>query len=175
MRVLFLALGANRRPAVLADTRTLAEAGGQPVVLADDASAWPAGDFAPGVRLVSLAGLGAGHWPVAAERLILHRAPSFLLRRVGGRRGGQWVATYERRIGRRLQRRAFRPLYGRLWRDAGQRALEGFRSQWGVFDAIVVTDPLSFPVAQRLTAGHPSRIVFRIDQLTSPASSRERS
>jgi hypothetical protein len=36
-----------------------------------------------------------------------------------------------------------------------------------------VTDPLSFPVAHRLIAGgQPSRIVFRIDQLTSPASSR---
>ncbi len=173
MRVLFLALGANRRLAVVEESRALAEAGERPVVLVDDASAWAGEEFAPGVRVVALAGMVGEHWPLAAERLLLHRAPSFLLRRAGGRRGGRWVAAYERRVGRRLQRRVFLPLYGRLWRDAGDRPLAAFRRRSGAFDAIVVTDPLSFPVAQRLVAGgHPPRIVFRIDQLTSSASPR---
>jgi hypothetical protein len=175
MRVLFLALGANRRLAVTEETRTLAAAGERPVVLVDKAESWAGDEFAAGVELVELARLGRGHWPLAAERLVLDRAPKSLLRRVGGRRGKRLVSAYDRRIGRPLHRRVFLPLYGRLWRDAGDRPLAEFSRRWGRFDALVVTDPQSFPVAQRLAADgrHRPRVAFRIDQVTSPGHQGE--
>jgi hypothetical protein len=65
-------------------------------------------------------------------------------------------------------------LYRRLWRDSAERPLEAFRRQQESFDAIVVTDPQSFPVAQRLV-GPPGRdaaprVAFRIDQLLAPVN-----
>lgn len=175
MRVLFLALGANRRLAVTEESRTLAETGGRAVVLVDKAETWSDAEFAAGVEVVALSGLGGQHWPLAAERLVLHRAPGSLLRRVGGRRGKRLASAYERRIGRPLHRRVFVPLYGRLWRDAADRPLTEFRRRWGRFDTLVVTDPQSFPVAQRLTGDerHKPRIAFRIDQVTSPGHQGE--
>ncbi|GAA3336032.1 hypothetical protein GCM10020358_06660 [Amorphoplanes nipponensis] len=169
MRVLFLALGANRRLAVTEETRTLVQAGERPVVLVDRAESWAGDEFAAGVELVELAGLGRDHWPLTAERLVLHRAPKALLRRAGGRRGKRLVSAYDRRIGRPLHKRVFLPLYGRLWRDAADRPLAEFNRRWGRFDTLVVTDPQSFPAAQRLAAAgrHRPRIAFRIDQVTS--------
>jgi hypothetical protein len=110
---------------------------------------------------------------MAAEQLVLFRGPTSLLRRVGGRRGGRLASAYERRIADRLHRRGFLPLYRRLWRDSAERPLEAFRRQQGSFDAIVVTDPQSFPVALRLV-GPPGRdpvprVAFRVDQLLAPA------
>jgi hypothetical protein len=174
MRVLFLALGASRRLAVTEETRVLAQAGGQPVVLVDDPRAWAAETFAPGVTVVSLTEQPRSHWPLTAERLVLYRAPKFLLRRIGGRRGDRLAAAYERRIAHRLHRRAFLPLYRRLWRDGADRPLEAFRRQRGRFDAIVVTDPQSFPAAERLVRDDrgPETIpvAFRIDQLLAPVN-----
>jgi hypothetical protein len=172
MRVLFLALGANRRLAVTQESRLLAEAGERPVVLVDDPSSWAAETFAPGVTVLSLREQSDGHWPVAVEQLVLFRGPTALLRRVGGHRGGRLASAYERRIADRLHHRGFLPLYRRLWRDSAERPLEAFRRQQGSFDAIVVTDPQSFPVAQRLV-GPPGRdaaprVAFRIDQLLTP-------
>jgi hypothetical protein len=172
MRVLFLALGANpnRRLAVTEESRRLAEAGEWPVVLIDDPRSWAAGTFAPGVTVLSLREQLDRHWPVAAEQLLLFRGPTSVLRRVGGRRGGRLASAYERRIADRLHRRGFLPLYRRLWR-AG--AVEAFRRRQGRFDAIVVTDPQSFPMAHRLVGpsdrADAPRVAFRIDQLLAPA------
>jgi hypothetical protein len=174
MRVLFLALGAGRRLAVTEESRRLAEAGERPVVLVDDRRGWAAETFAPGVTVLSLREQSAGHWPETTEQLVLFRVPKALIRRVGGRRGGKLASAYQRRIAERLHRRAFLPLYRRLWRDAADRPLEAFRRRQGRFDAIVVTDPQSLPVAQRLVgpAGRADapRVAFRIDQLLSPAA-----
>jgi hypothetical protein len=73
MRVLFLALGANRRAAVTEESRELAAAGGHPVVLVDRPSAWAADRFAPGVEIVSLPVLVRGHWPAFVEKVPLLR------------------------------------------------------------------------------------------------------
>jgi hypothetical protein len=73
MRVLFLALGANRRLAVTEESRALAEAGGHPVVLVDRPAAWAAETFAPGVQVVSMTGLARGRWPAAVEKVVLLR------------------------------------------------------------------------------------------------------
>jgi hypothetical protein len=78
MRVLFLALGANRRAAVTKESRELAEAGGHPVVLVDQPSAWAEERFAPGVEIVSLAALIRGRRPAFVDKVTL-------LRRVAGR------------------------------------------------------------------------------------------
>src|SRR5258707_1167036 len=145
MRVLFLALGANRRLAVTEESRRLAEAGERPVVLIDDPRSWTAETFAPGVTVLSLREQPAGHWPVAAEQLVLFRGGGWLLRGGGGRRGGGLAGAYEGGIADRLHRRGFLPLYRRLWRDGADRPLEAFRRRQGRFDAIVVTDPQSFP------------------------------
>jgi hypothetical protein len=174
MRVLFLALGANRRLAVIEESRRLAGAGELAVVLVDDRRAWSAETFAPGVTVLSLREQAAGHWPASTEQLVLFRVPKALLRRVGGRRGGRLASAYERRVAERLHRRAFLPLYRRLWRDGADRPLEAFRRRQGRFDAIVVTDPQSLPAAQRLVgpAGRADapRVAFRVDQLLAPAA-----
>jgi hypothetical protein len=173
MRVLFLALGANRRLAVTGESRRLAEAGERPVVLIDDPRSWIAETFAPGVTVVSLREQSDGHWPVAAEQLVLFSGPESLLHLVGGRRGGRLAAAYRRRIADRLHHRGFLPLYRRFWRDSADRPLAAFRRRQGRFDAIVVTDPQSFPVAQRLVGlsdrADAPRVAFRIDQLLAPA------
>ena len=173
MRVLFLALGANRRLAVTQESRRLAEAGERPVVLIDDPRSWTAETFAPGVTVLSLREQPDRHWPVAAEQLVLFRGPTAVLRRVGGRRGGRLASAYQRRIADRLHRRGFLPLYRRFWRTGADRPLEAFRRRQGRFDAIVVTDPQSFPVARRLVElsdrADAPRVAFRIDQLLAPA------
>jgi len=172
MRVLFLALGANRRLAVTQESARLAEAGDRPVVLVDDRNTWAAETFAPGVTVLSLREQAGGHWPTAAEQLVLFRGPTFLLRRLG-RRGGRLAGAYQRRIADRLHHRAFLPLYRRLWPDGADRPLDAFRRRQGRFDAILVTDPQSIPAARRLVgpAGRPDapRVAFRIDQLLVPA------
>jgi hypothetical protein len=63
-----------------------------------------------------------------------------------------------------------------LWRAGADRPLVDFRRRQGRFDAIVVTDPQSFPVARRLVGlsdrADAPRVAFRIDQLLAPAGQR---
>ena len=175
MRVLFIALGANRRAAVVADSRQLAEAAGQPVVLVSQPGPWEDETFAPGVAVVPLSALAGRHWPMRAEQLLLFRGPSFVLRRVAGRgtaRADRVVAAYRRRFANRVHRRVFLPAYGRVWRRGEDRELATFLRERGPFEAIVVADAHSFPMAQRVLArlgGAAPRVAFRIDQLLSPA------
>jgi hypothetical protein len=84
MRVLFLALGANRRVAVTEESRELAEAGGRPIVLVDRPAAWAADRFAPGVEIVSLAVLVRGRWPAFVEKVVLLRRVAGKLQRLRG-------------------------------------------------------------------------------------------
>jgi hypothetical protein len=84
MRVLFLALGANRRVAVTEESRELAEAGGRPVVLVDRPAAWAKDRFAPGVEIVSLAVLVRGRWPAFVEKVVLLRRVAGKLQRLRG-------------------------------------------------------------------------------------------
>jgi hypothetical protein len=182
MRVLFLALGGNRRLAAIEESRVVAEAGGSPVVLVAGMARWEDETFAPGVEVVSLSGYRK-HWPLAAEHLLLFRGPRFLLRRAAGfgtERADRVVTAYDRGFANRVHRRAFRPVYVRLWRDGIHRQLDAFLAEHGLFDAIVVADARSFPAAQRVfeqteaAAGARPRVAFRIDQLLAPVTSGEK-
>jgi hypothetical protein len=181
MRVLFLALGGNRRLAATEESRAVAEAGGSAVVLVSGMARWENETFAPGVEVASLSNYRK-HWPLAAEHLVLFRGPRFILRRVAGfgtERADRVVSAYDRGFANRVHRRAFRPMYVRLWRDGLHRQLDAFLGQSGRFDAVVVTDALSFPAAQRAVqqietaAGAAPRVAFRVDQLLAPVTAGE--
>jgi hypothetical protein len=167
MRVLFLALGGNRRPAVTAESGAVATAGGRPTVLVAGPARWAGERFAPDVEVVPLIRYRR-HWPLAIEHLVLYRGPGFLLRRLAGSAA---VSVYNRTIANRVRRRLIRPVYGRLWPDGPHRQLDNFLAGCGPFDAVVVSDARSFPAAERtvdrLTAmtGTAPRVAFRVDAL----------
>jgi hypothetical protein len=181
MRVLFLALGGSRRLAVTEESRAVAESGGSAVVLVSRRAPWADEAFAPGVDVRSLTDFPR-HWPLTAESVVLFKGPRFLLRRLAGfgtERAGRAVAAYDRRFANRVHRRAFRPVYGRLWPDGVHKQLDVFIRQCGAVDAIVVTDALSFTAGQRIVermaaaTGAPPAVAFRINQILAPVASGE--
>jgi hypothetical protein len=125
MRVLFVAVGGNRKIAVTEESRRLAEAGGHAVVLVERADAWPVNGFAPRVEVAALARTG------------------ILVRMV-----------------RKVRHRLGRPM-------TPDRQYDRLVRRYRRFDALVITDPLSFTAAERLLArlGEDTRIAFRLDQL----------
>ncbi|HEY7272035.1 MAG TPA: hypothetical protein VH502_04805 [Actinoplanes sp.] len=162
MRVLFLALGGNRRPAVTAESRAVASAGGRPTVLVAGLGRWAGETFAADVDVVPLSRYRR-HWPLAIEHLVLYRVPRVLLRRPGT------VSLYNRLFANRVRRWLVRPVYGWLWPDGIHRQLDTFLAGCGPFDAVVVSDARSFPAARRavdsLTAvtGRTPRVAFRVE------------
>ncbi|MEU9506130.1 hypothetical protein AB0D32_07595 [Micromonospora sp. NPDC048170] len=155
-RVFFLALGGNRARVVVEEAARLAAAGGRATVVVDDVAQWRGQRFAPGVRVVELARLQRAHLPVAAEQLVVHRAPRKALRMLGRGRLAPWsqraARAYERRVASRVHRRVFLPVYERLWGDARYRLLHREAARRGPFDLLVVADPVSIPMATRLAA-----------------------
>ncbi len=171
-RVLFLALGTSRARAVVEESTRVVAGAGEATVVVGDAAAWRGQTFASGVRVVDLAALHHRHLPVAAERLLVHRAPQAALRAIGrgpvaswSRRAGR---AYERRVADRFHRRLFQPLYRRLFSDADVRLLRRRVVRDDRFDLLVVADPTSIPVAARLAA-EPGRFA-RISYALEPAS-----
>jgi hypothetical protein len=180
MRVLFLALGGNRRVAATEQSRAVAEGGESATVLVAGMGRWEDETFAPGVRVASLSSYRK-HWPLAAEQLVLFRGPRFILRRLAGygtERADRVVRAYDRGFANRVHRRAFRPGYVRLWPDGAHKQLDAFLAETEPFDAVVVTDARSFPAAQRVVekieaaAGTPPQVAFSADQLLAPVTSR---
>jgi hypothetical protein len=177
MRVLFLALGGNRRPAVIAESRAVLAAGGRPTVLVAGLARWADAAFAPGVEVVPLSRYRR-HRPLAIEQLVLFRAPSFLLRRLAGsgtERADRVVSAYRRTFANRVHRRLFRPVFRRLWPEGEHRQLDAFLAGCGPVDALVVSDARSFPAARRavdgLTAtGRRPRVAFRVEPLLGSTS-----
>ncbi|WP_328462423.1 hypothetical protein OHA21_35190 [Actinoplanes sp. NBC_00393] len=171
MQVLFLALGANRRRAVIEESRRVVEHGGRAVVLVTSRSAWSAETFAPGVRVLALPSPDT-HWPLRAEQVVLFRGPRFVLARAARvlkRSPKRWIGAYEKRVANRMHRKVFLPVYRKAWPDQQKRALAAQVRAGGPYDAFVVTDPISFPVARELIGSE--RVAFRIDQLVTPANS----
>ncbi|WDZ87813.1 hypothetical protein [Micromonospora cathayae] len=152
-RTIFLALGGNRARVVVEESARVVAGGGRATVVVDELTAWRGQRFAPGVRVVELARLQRAHLPVAAEQLIVHRAPRAALRVVGRGRLTGWSQrasrAYDRRIAGRVHRRLFLPVYHRLWGDVRHRLLRRQIAREGV-DLLVVADPVSIPVAARL-------------------------
>lgn len=178
MRVLFLALGGNRRVAATEQSRAVAEAGESATVLVAGMRPWQGTTFAPGVQVASLSDYRK-HWPLVAEQLVLFRGPRFILRRIAGsrtERANRIVQAYDRGFANRVHRRAFRPGYVRLWPTGVHKQLDSFLAETEPFDAVVVTDARSFPAAQRVVekiaaaAGTPPQIAFRADQLLAPVT-----
>jgi hypothetical protein len=162
MRVLFLALGGNRRRAVTAESRAVAAAGGRPTVLVAGLARWADDRFAPGVEVVPLSRYRR-HWPLAVEHMLLYRGPRTLLRR-------RALSVYKRLIADRVRRRLIRPVYRRLWPDGVHHQLDAFLAGCGPFDAVVVSDARSFPAARRVVerlaaTGTAPRIAFGTDAL----------
>ena len=166
MRVLFLALGGNRRAAVTMESRAVAATGGRPTVLVSGLGRWAPERFAPDVEVVPLSRYRR-HWPLAIEHALLYRGPRALVRRIGGSRA---VSVYNRLIANRVHRWLFRPVYGRLWPDGIHRQLDAFLAGCGPFDAVVVSDARSLPAARRVVdastaAGAAPRVAFRVEAL----------
>lgn len=166
MRVLFLALGGNRRRAVTAESRAVAAAAGRSTVLVSGPARWAGETFAPDVEVVPLSRYPR-HWPLAIEHLLLYRGPRALLRRLAGPGA---VPVYHRLIANPVRRWLIRPLYGRLWPDGINRQLDAFLAGCGPFDAVVVSDARSFPAARRVVerlaaTGTAPQIAFRTDAL----------
>lgn len=125
MQVLFLALGASRKRAVLDESAELRASGAQVIVVVDKKKSWLSQEFAPGVVVTTLKELEARHLPRRMEHALLYRVPRATVRAVGrgplrgrARRG---LKAYERGLAAKLHRKVFVPAHRRLWPDAQAR------------------------------------------------------
>ncbi|MEV7296769.1 hypothetical protein AB0N79_34905 [Streptomyces microflavus] len=172
MQVLFLALGASRKRAVLDESAELRANGAQVIVVVDKKKSWLNAGFAPGVVVTTLKELEARHLPRRVEHALLYRAPRATVRAVGrgplrrpARRG---LKAYERRLAASLHRRAFMPVHRRLWPDAQARMVLAPFAARGGLDLLVVSDALSVPRAVRLldawaAGGTKPRVCYGLD------------
>ncbi|MER5455137.1 hypothetical protein ABT008_10150 [Micromonospora sp. NPDC002389] len=157
MRVLFLALGATRRRAVVAESAQVVAEGGSAVVLVESAARWKRVTFADGVDVVAMSKLEQRRPVRRAEKFLLYKGPRFLLNRVIGRgrlqpRARRASKAYERRIADRVHRRIFLPAYGRFFKQDPSKLVERHLVESEPFDLLVVTDALSMPMAVDLLA-----------------------
>lgn len=156
MRVVFLALGATRRRAVIEESAQVLADGGTAVVLVDTMAPWRRETFAPGVEVVEVAEIERQHHlPRTLEALFLYRVPIGLLYRVFGygplRELVHRVArVYKRRFANRVHRRIFLPVYRRLWSEVRAQLVHRHVLGATPFDILVVADPVSLPDAVRL-------------------------
>jgi hypothetical protein len=179
MRVLFLALGANRRRAVTGDAARVVAGGGEAVVVVDSLAAWQKENLDPAVRMVEVVPAESASRALAAERKLLFGAPRKALALVG--RGplrvpaGRVRSAYERRVATPLHRRAL-PAYRRLRPQARRRLIEQLAGPITGFDAVVVADPAAIVEAHLLaSAVRPDArmplICYSLDHLDiSPAA-----
>jgi hypothetical protein len=173
MRVLFVALGGNRKRAVTDESADVIASGGSAVVLVDDAAPWASVSFADGVEVVQAARIAAAHWPRRVESLVLYRGPQFVMHRAAGRgtpRARRLVKAYQRRVADRVHRRLFLPLYAKVFGGRSERAVEQRLARLGPFDLLVVADVVSLPDVHRLLkaglrVGGKPRVAFTIDEI----------
>lgn len=177
--MLFLALGANRRRAVVTESALVA-ADGRAVVLIDNAKSWQRDTFAPGVEVIELARLEARHAAMRVERLFLYRGPRFLLYRVIGRgplrpAARRAAKAYEKKFADRVHRRVFLPAYRRVWGDVRSRLVDQHVLAGRRFDTLVVADALSIQQAARILrasgdGGTPPTVCYSIDHVVREVS-----
>ncbi|RFS86058.1 hypothetical protein D0T12_05350 [Actinomadura spongiicola] len=175
MNVLFMALGASRRPAVLRESAQVAADGGHSVVLVQKASAWAKESLPDGVDMVELAELERRYGP-AAPRFLLYRIPRLLLRVClpGPLRGARdrVYAGYRRRVARPIERRLVR-LLRREPAAVRARAVDRELLRGRSIDLVVVADPQSFVTAAELAdlvAGAGARLAYSIAPERTPTS-----
>ncbi|MCS0638110.1 hypothetical protein NX801_21125 [Streptomyces sp. LP05-1] len=177
MQVLFLALGAARKRAVVEESAAVVAAGGRAVVLVGQRKSWSAETFAPGVELVTLAELEDRHLPRRVERAVLYRAP----RRVAGAVGRGRVApkakralkAYEKRVAGRVHRRVFLPLHRTVWPTAAARMVRRHFGTAGpelmvVADAISTQQAVALLSAWRARGAAAPRVAYSVDSIVTP-------
>ncbi|WP_149183139.1 hypothetical protein [Streptomyces sp. TRM49041] len=181
MQVLFLALGASRKRAVVEESGAVAAAGGRAVVLVGQKQPWAAQSFAPGVELMTLADLEARHLPRRLERAVLYQGPRRVAGVVGrgrlGARTKKALKAYEKRVAGRVHRRLFMPLHRRVWPTAAARMVGRCFGERGGPELVVVADALSMRRAVELMeAWHADgrgtpRVCYSVDSVVpSPAA-----
>lgn len=170
MRVLFLALGASRRRAVIDESAQVVRSGGQAVVVIDSLDRWSRPAFDPGVEVVDLAKLVA---MVRLERTTLFTAPRAVARRVGRWRLRKPVnrvrGAYEHHIANRVHRKVFLPTYRRMVFRMAPRLIERHVLRGRTFDLVVISEPRAMPVAVHLLdsfaadGGKPPELAYGIE------------
>jgi hypothetical protein len=147
VNVLFLALGAGRRRAVVEESAKVVADGGTATVVIATAHRWTA-EIAPGVTVLDSSVLHRAQLPWRIERLVVYRGPRFVLKRALGRRGKAAARAYEKKVADRFHRRVFLPLHKRLRRDVrGQLIAQHIARSPRPYEWIVVTDSRSMPDA----------------------------
>ena len=161
MNVLFLALGASRKRAVVEESAKVVAEGGTATVLVASVKQWNLGTFTPGVTVIDSSVLHQDQPLWRIERLLVFRGPTAVLRRALGRRGKSAARAYEKKVADRFHRRVFLPLHTRLRGNArsGLIAQHVARSS-RPYEWIVVTDPVSMPDAEKVMGnlGAKSRV-----------------
>ncbi|MEV0650289.1 hypothetical protein AB0I28_34015 [Phytomonospora sp. NPDC050363] len=150
MRVLFLAVGGNRRRAVADEAARVVTEGGRATVVVAKERSWLDTPFAPGVEVVVRSGMELRSPPRSMEWLLLFRLPRKVYRTVGRgplRAPVSLMGRLHERAARRVQRGVVLPLLRRRHKD-GPGVLHG-----SSYDVIIVGDAASMPDAVKLTAG----------------------
>jgi hypothetical protein len=143
--IVFLAVGANRRRAVIDDvSRALAQSLA-PVVVVNTIEAWRDDPIPNGARVVELAEVELRHRPRRWMHTALFGVPMAGMRRLG-RAGQRTAAAYDRKIAGPFQRRMLMPLYKRIWPDKAARLLTE-QVLGEVPQAVIATDPVSVAFA----------------------------
>jgi hypothetical protein len=169
VNVLFLALGASRKRAVVEECKQVVADGGTAAVVVDSLLPWQRAGLPDGVPLIDAAALQRTHAPMRVEHLLVYRGPRFLLHRVLRRRAKRAVSGYEKRVADRFHRRVFLPIYRRLWGNArGQAVAQHIAGSGQRYDWIIVADSPSMPDAVRLLdalGGAQPGVAYSVDHI----------
>ncbi|MFG2084670.1 MULTISPECIES: hypothetical protein [unclassified Spirillospora] len=159
MNVVFLALGATRRTAVVAESGRVVAGGGTATVLLDRPSSWEKDPLPDGVVVVELPVLEQSYRP-AAVSLLLFRIPRLLFRVCARGPLREWGERLDRAFRRRVARPVDRGLARIYRRDPAvvrTRAVRRAVLAGGSPDLVVVADPQSLTPAAELVAKGPGR------------------
>jgi hypothetical protein len=154
MQVLYLALGASRKQAVVKGSAELIASGSQVVVLVGPKKQWNGQKFADGVLVLSTDELENRHLPRKLERMVLYQGPRRVVRAIG--RGPLRKSVkrahhaYKRRVASTIHRRMFMPLHRRVWPDASDRLIPSLFPSPGGPDLLIVSDAFSTVRAVKL-------------------------
>lgn len=167
MNVLFLALGASRKRAVVEECAQVVADGGTATVVVESLRPWQKAGFAPGVTLVDSAVLQRARLPMRVEHLVVYRAPRAVLRRVAGAGAAK---AYEKKVADRFHRRVFMPAYRRMRGGVrGQLVAAHIARSPRPFDWMIVADSLSMPdavqVLNDLGADRRPGVAYSIDHV----------
>ncbi|MFI0485674.1 hypothetical protein [Actinomadura sp. 9N215] len=168
MNVLFVALGASRRPAIVRESARIVADGGHAVVLVTKSSSWAKDPLPDGVDVVELPALERRHAP-AVPRILLYGIPRRLVRVCfpGPLRktGDRIYAGYRRRVARPVERRLARLLRREPAAVRG-RAVDRELLRGRSIGLVVAGDPQSFVTVSELSdviADAGARLAYSAD------------